>query len=1221
MIRTLSTFIFLAAAFSPAANATAKQRSCATSFPMTIAYGDDVSGCKLTQVGQIALLNFQGNTGDKITIVLRSSWNNGPCFGLYDPTNAKITDTCGYNFFGDYEIDSGFTLAMTGQYTLRVHDSGYSQTGTFALMLECWSPVVVASPLTLGLTSKGTTVQFETIDDWTFSGTAGEDFTIQVNSSYNNGPCFNLIGPAGVAVGNACAYNFFGDYQIMGEFTLPASGTYLVQVYSSGYAENGTYSMLAQCLASCSTAPPPPQLPQTITFGALSNQTLGTAPFPLNATASSGLAVTFASNTASVCTVSGVTVTLVSVGTCSITASQPGNSTYAAATPVTQTFTIDPIGCSFAIAPAAQVIPAATGTGTVGVLTSANCPWAASSAASFLSITSGSSGSGPGVVQFSATANSTPAARAGTHSIAGQTATVNQAGTAPLLLLSPTSIAVQWRQQGPLPIPIPLSVFTAASLLNYTAAASSTGNWLTVNPASGSAPATVIVTVNPSSLQPGTYQGTVTVTAPTANPSSQSFSVSLTVVAAGSPALSVSTTSLSYAFAQGTQQARQQRILIGNSGGGTLSYNASASTNSGGKWLSVAQDGAGATPSTPDPLTVRVDPSSLGVGTYTGLITITADTTQNIPVTVTVSAVQQTILLSQTGLTFTAVANGGIVPPQTFGILNSGNGSMDWSVSSTTVTGGNNWLSITPSSGTTDASSLNVPLVTVSVNPANLAPGLYSGQIQVKSAAADNTPQFVSVILNVLPAGSNPGPLVLPTGLIFTQAVGGTPAGSQTITLSNLTGSQLTFATGKLTNDGANWFSVTPTTGTATPTQATNLTVSVSSAGLSPAIRQGVLTLLFQDGSVRTVNILYLLATGGVSSTSADVSHPLATGGSCTPTKLLPLVTSLGSQFTVPAAWPNTLAAQVVDDCGNPHVNGTVTATFSNGDAPLPLISLKNGNWTGTWQVRNASASVIAITVNADNPSLNLAGSISVSGGLQSSANAPVIAAGGVLNGASFSPSAPLAPGSVVAIKGSNLANGTSSVSMFPLPSELSGALVTIGGRPAPLLYASQGQINAIIPYGLPVNTNTQVIVRQGNAYTSPESITLSGADPGILTKSATGTGQGVIIRTDGQLAEPDTPAQAGDEVVIYAVGLGDTTPEATAGQASTSLPLQMVTGAVSVTIGGENARVDFAGLTPGFAGLYQINAAVPAGVTGNSVPVVLTVAGQPSPTVTMAVQ
>jgi len=880
-----------------------------------------------------------------------------------------------------------------------------------------------------------------------------------------------------------------------------------------------------------------------------------------------------------------------------------------------------PTNCTFALAPANQLIQSTAGTGTVGVLTNAGCPWTASSAASFLSIISGSSGNGPGVVQFSATANATAAARAGTLTIAGQTATINQTGTAPLLLLSPSSLAVQWRQQGPLPAAIPISVFTAASSLAFTATASSTGSWLTVSPTSGSAPATIIASVNPSSLQPGTYQGAVTVNAPTASPSSQSFAVSLTVLAAGSPALSVTTTNLSYSFAQGAQQVQQQRILIGNSGGGTLSYTSSASTNSGGNWLSVAQDGAGATPLTPDPLTVSVNPSALGVGTYTGQIAITgAGATQNIPVTVTVSAVQQTILLSQTGLTFTAVVNGGIVPPQTFGILNSGNGIMDWSVSNSTVTGGIGWLSITPNSGATDASSLTVPLVTVSVNPASLAPGQYSGQIQVTSATANDTPQFVSVILNVLAAGSNPGPLVLPTGLIFTQAVGGAPAGPQTITLSNLTGSQLTFATGKLTTDGANWFSVTPATGAATPTQATTLTVSVSSTGLSPGIRQGVLTLLFQDGSVRTVNILFLLTTGGVSSNIAGVSRPLATG-SCTPTKLLPLITSLGSQFTVPAGWPNTLATQVVDDCGNPHVSGTVTATFSNGDPPLPLISLKNGDWTGTWQVSNANSSVIAITVNADNPSLNLSGSISVSGGLQSSANAPVMLAGGVLNAASYLPSSPLSPGTMVAIFGSNLANGTTSASTLPLGTQLSGTLVIIGGEPAPLLYAGQGQINAIIPYGLPVNTNTQVIVQQGNAYTSPQSITLAAANPGIFTTTSSGTGQGVIFRPDGQYAESGTPAQAGDEIVIYAVGLGETTPPATAGQAATASPLLKVAAAVSLTIGGQNARVDFAGLAPGFAELYQINAAVPAGVSGNSVPVVLTVAGQPSRTVTMAVQ
>src|SRR5208283_2365901 len=79
---------------------------------------------------------------------------------------------------------------------------------------------------------------------------------------------------------------------------------------------------------------------QTITFGTLSNQVLGTAPFTVSATASSGLAVSFASTTPAVCTVSGATVTLVAVGTCTIQATQAGDANYVAATPVNQSFQV-----------------------------------------------------------------------------------------------------------------------------------------------------------------------------------------------------------------------------------------------------------------------------------------------------------------------------------------------------------------------------------------------------------------------------------------------------------------------------------------------------------------------------------------------------------------------------------------------------------------------------------------------------------------------------------------------------------------------------------------------------------------------------------------------------------------------------------------------------------------------------------------------------------------
>jgi len=88
---------------------------------------------------------------------------------------------------------------------------------------------------------------------------------------------------------------------------------------------------------------------QTIVFGLLIERTLGSPPFNLGASASSGLPVTFASLTTAVCSVAGSTVTLLSIGICTMAADQPGNAMYAAAPQVLQSF---------------QVVPAAGGGGS-----------------------------------------------------------------------------------------------------------------------------------------------------------------------------------------------------------------------------------------------------------------------------------------------------------------------------------------------------------------------------------------------------------------------------------------------------------------------------------------------------------------------------------------------------------------------------------------------------------------------------------------------------------------------------------------------------------------------------------------------------------------------------------------------------------------------------------------------------------------------------------------
>lgn len=128
-----------------------------------------------------------------------------------------------------------------------------------------------------------------------------------------------------------------GTISSSGLYTAPSSisTTQTVNVTATSQADT-----MKSATAKVTLQPTQGLQSQTITFGPLSNKVLSSPPFTVSATASSGLPVSFASLTQSVCTVSGNTVTLVAVGTCTIQATQAGNATYAAATPVDQSFLV-----------------------------------------------------------------------------------------------------------------------------------------------------------------------------------------------------------------------------------------------------------------------------------------------------------------------------------------------------------------------------------------------------------------------------------------------------------------------------------------------------------------------------------------------------------------------------------------------------------------------------------------------------------------------------------------------------------------------------------------------------------------------------------------------------------------------------------------------------------------------------------------------------------------
>ena len=127
---------------------------------------------------------------------------------------------------------------------------------------------------------------------------------------------------------------------------------------------------------------------------------------------------------------------------------------------------------------------------------------------------------------------------------------------------------------------------------------------------------------------------------------------------------------------------------------------------------------------------------------------------------------------------------------------------------------------------------------------------------------------------------------------------------------------------------------------------------------------------------------------------------------------------------------------------------------------------------------------------------------------------------------------------------------------------------------------------------------------------------------PAIFSINQQGTGQGAILNQDFSANSSTDPAARGSVVQVFATGLGATNPAVPSGQAAPAQPPANVVSLPQVQIGGQNAAVDFAGLAPGFVGLYQVNVIVPVGVQpGAAVSLVLRADGVPSNTVTVAVR
>jgi uncharacterized protein (TIGR03437 family) len=651
-------------------------------------------------------------------------------------------------------------------------------------------------------------------------------------------------------------------------------------------------------------------------------------------------------------------------------------------------------------------------------------------------------------------------------------------------------------------------------------------------------------------------------------------------------------------------------------------------------------------------LTLQANPGTLAPGTYKTTLTIAGDSGQSVSLDVymTVSQTAQTLVLPQTGLKFTTVAGGGAPLPQQFSVFNGGSGSLSWTATPIILAGaadGSSWLTLSPASGTVAGSTPGTSTVTAGINPAALtgsatsmlAAGEYFARIRVDAPGAANTPQFLTVILDVL--ATDPGPDVEPGGLIF-SGVAGTSPSSQSVSILNLSPITTTFTSGRTTTDGQSWLMPVPTAGTAVTGQATQVVVQPDFTNLAPGVYLGTVNLVFGQGAqapTRTINVVSIVnPPSGVTALDRQAGfQPQALD--CTKFVVVLLKPSAG--FSVNAGSKQTIQATIKDGCSNPvmsqtpniHVNVVLSTTDS---APDMTYDPPSGTWTTQW-TPSALSNSVTVTL--------IAAATSGSGG----AHATGTVVGGknplinlITHAASFVKDVPLAPGSLITLKGSNLSDGTGNASDVPLPLVWFNSQTDLNSHYLPILYGGHllpqdppDQLNVQVPYDVPVNVGYQITVQLENMPSQTSNLLIAEAQPGIFTLSADGNGQGWVFKNDMvTVATADTPAAQGETITILCTGLGAVvgqttgdTSNITAGVPTPTDQLYVTTHPVSVSIGGQNAQVLTAALAPLEFGVYQVKAVVPMGVSGVALPVTVTVGGQAvgapqtSRVVTMAVQ
>ena len=543
------------------------------------------------------------------------------------------------------------------------------------------------------------------------------------------------------------------------------------------------------------------------------------------------------------------------------------------------------------------------------------------------------------------------------------------------------------------------------------------------------------------------------------------------------------------------------------------------------------------------------------------------------------SAAPRLVLTPQSAFTV-SIAQGSNPAPITVDAGNKGDGSLNLRVASSVP-----WLSPTLGAPHACAFTQCTP-VQISAQTSSFAKGIYTGFVTVSDPNAIDAPQSISVTVQVGGAVPDQLEFFLP------------PAGSTSKTFVAGGAPRANVAA------GGNFLSVA-VNGVGSFSFNVPYVVTASADGMPTGDYQGSITL---SGSSfvpdnKTIGVTLHVTTQPIANVGpASLSFRIAQGAA---TQTAGIGVSNSGQGTLTV----TGVAAATSSGGNwlsaQTISGGASATADAG-------GLAPGTYQGT----------VTISSNAANGSVVIPATLTVL-----AAGPPTAAAGGVVNNGTFGANEPVAQGDIVAVFGDQFTAGVpQQADNLPLPTNLGGTQVFVNDQPAPVYYVSAGQVNFQIPYEAAIGNGT-VRVDNGQRGNSVF-VNIMARAPRLLLL---GGGPYAILTTPGNALTgiSGSPVKAGDTVVIYMIGLGPTSPAVASGVASPANPLATVPGGARVCFGGSGifgmaqcTDALFAGLSPGFVGLYQVNVQIPQSVpSGLNVPMTIQLSDTASNTVQLAVQ